>query len=307
MLAPMAAPKLDLVLLTDDRWDGPVADTAISRQLLREDALLLLACRDAGLRAERVAWSDPGFDWGSTRAAIFRSTWDYSHRAGEFAAWLGRASAATRLINDVATVRWNMDKRYLLEFAQFGVPIVPTQLVERGGRLDLGAHVAEWSDVIVKPAISGAARETWRIDAANLAERTPQIERLLAAESLLVQPFRHEIVVAGELSIVVIDGRVSHAVQKRPKPGDFRVQDDHGGHVVPHKPTAKQLDFALRAVAAAPGEPLYARVDFIETLSGLELMELELIEPELFFRFRPEAAKDLAAVLARALGAPAKS
>jgi glutathione synthase/RimK-type ligase-like ATP-grasp enzyme len=301
---------LDLILLTDGRHESsePPADApatgsgsvAWTRQLLSEDLRLLEACRRAGLATERLSWSNPRFDWRSTRAACFRSTWDYSRRFGEFSGWLERASAGTRLLNDVAIVRWNVDKRYLGDLARAGIAIVPTEVVPRGSALDLGRRLAE-ADLIVKPAVSGAARETYRVSAANAAAVAPRLAALLQEEALLVQPFRHEILHAGERSLIVIAGRFSHAVAKRPKDGDFRVQDDHGGTVTPHVATPAEIDFALRAVAAAPSPPLYARVDFIEHAGRFELMELELIEPELFFRFRPAAADELATAVAEAL------
>ncbi|MBM4013510.1 MAG: hypothetical protein FJ293_00895 [Planctomycetes bacterium] len=311
---------LDLVLLTDDAHEAPAVSAAAPatgagsaawhRQLLREDHLLLDACRRAGLATERVAWSNPRFDWRCTRAACFRSTWDYFHRFGEFAAWLERAAAATRLLNDVAIVRWNLDKRYLLDLERAGVAIVPTAIVPAGGALDLERKLAAADggrhprpELIVKPAVSGAARETHRIDGANAAAVAPRLAALLQREALLVQPFRPEVLSAGEVSLIVIAGRFSHAVAKRPKPGDFRVQDDHGGTVTAHAADAAEIDFALRAVAAAPAPPLYARVDVIEHAGRLELMELELIEPELFFRFRPEAADELALAIATRLRA----
>ncbi|MSR46485.1 MAG: hypothetical protein EXS13_05410 [Planctomycetes bacterium] len=309
--SPLCASKLDVVLLTQEAYEAPTDASPWVRQVVREDTFLLDACRAVGLRAERVAWSNPRFDWRTTRSACFRSTWDYFHRFGEFSAWLDRAAVATRLINDAATVRWNLDKRYLLDLARAGVPIVPTEVLERGSRLELTRRLdtaraavgagAVATALIIKPAVSGAARETWRVDAANVTALTPHLERLLAAESLLVQPFRHEIAESGELSLIVIAGRFSHAVRKLPKSGDFRVQDDHGGTVATHAATTAQIAFAERAVAAAPRPPLYARVDFIESATGPELMELELIEPELFFRFRPEAAIELARAIAAVL------
>ena len=114
----------------------------------------------------------------------------------------------------------------------------------------------------------------------------------------MVQRFEPAIVAEGELSLIVIDGRTTHAIRKTARAGDFRVQDDHGGTVHPYAPSAEECAFAEAAVAACPSQPLYARVDFVrDAVGGFRLMELELVEPELFFRFHPPAA----AVLARAL------
>lgn len=299
----MPARPREIVLVTDERNLGAQGRPPHG-PVLEEERLLAEALRELGFAAPRVAWSDPAIDWARPRAALLRSTWDYSERPAEFLAWLARAAAATRVLNDPAIVRWNLDKRYLIELARAGVAVVPTERIERGGTLDLPRRLAAAGApaLIVKPAVSGAARETWRVDAGNLAERAPRLDALLRREALLVQPFVDAVRSAGELSFVLIDGRCRHAVRKRAKPGDFRVQDDHGGTVEPHAPGAAELDFAQRAVAAAPGRPLYARVDAVETGRGLLLMELELIEPELFFRFRPRSAVELAQACVRELG-----
>ncbi|MBL8508028.1 MAG: hypothetical protein JNM11_06140, partial [Chitinimonas sp.] len=114
-------------------------------------------------------------------------------------------------------------------------------------------------------------------------------------------PFQPEILALGEVSLMVMDGRYTHAIRKSPKAGDFRVQDDHGGTVQPYAPSRAEVDFAEAAVAACPSLPAYARVDFVVTAAGCRLMELELIEPELFLRFHPPAADALAAAIARRL------
>ena len=301
-MAPSAAPEI--VLLTDERLLGARPGDTYNANVHHEERLLAAAFERRGRSVARVAWSDAAFDWSRPRAALFRSTWDYFERPAEFAAWLERVAALTRLINDAALVRWNFDKRYLLELAERGVAIVPTERLERGGALELARRVAAAprEGLVVKPAVSGAARETWRIDAANLAQRAPHLEALLSREALLVQPFEPAIATRGELSFIVVAGRCRHAVRKLPKQGDFRVQDDHGGTVQSHAPSRAEIDFAERAAAAAPYPPLYARVDAVESAAGLRLMELEIIEPELFFRFRPQTADELAEACERSIG-----
>jgi glutathione synthase/RimK-type ligase-like ATP-grasp enzyme len=124
-------------------------------------------------------------------------------------------------------------------------------------------------------------------------ENTPELECIFAElvqQALLLQPFQHAILSEGEISLMVIDGQFSHAIRKTPQAGDFRVQDDHGGSVHAHRHYVEQ-QFAEQAVAAVPFDVLYARVDIIRDNTGkLAIMELEMIEPELFFRYQPEAA-----------------
>lgn len=285
------------VLTADAHLAEPAADDWYNRQIHREEDLLIAGLRANGLRVARRAWSDPGFDWSSTRSAILRSTWDYFHRLPEFRAWLGRARRATRLINDAALIDWNLDKHYLADLAAAGVEVVPTRFVERGSVATLAAVMAErgWSEIVFKPVVSGAARETHRTDAAGCAGMEARFARCVAAEAMLVQPFLPDVLANGELSLIVIGGRCTHAVRKRARPGDFRVQDDHGGTVHPHVPDREEIAFAEGAVARCPAPPAYARVDAVRGPSGRPcVMELELVEPELFFRFHEPAARALA-------------
>jgi glutathione synthase/RimK-type ligase-like ATP-grasp enzyme len=153
---------------------------------------------------------------------------------------------------------------------------------------------------VIKPAVSGAARHTYRIDARTAAAHESIFAELLEREAMLVQPFLPSIVVDGEITLVVIDGHVTHGLRKRAKPGDFRVQDDHGGTVHPHQPSAEEVELAERAIAACDPSPIYGRVDMVRDRSDrLAVMELELVEPELWFRLEPAAARRLAAALAR--------
>lgn len=301
--------EFDVIVLTADaHLRAPAEDDWYNRQIHREDALLIDGLRANGLRAARRSWSDPAFDWSSTRSAILRSTWDYFRRLAAFRVWLQRARQATRLINDAALVDWNLDKRYLADLAAAGVDVVPTHYVERGSADTLAAVMAQhgWREIVFKPAVSGAARLTHRVDATTRAGLEAEFARAVAAEAMLVQPFLRRVLDDGELSLIVIAGRFTHAVRKRARPGDFRVQDDHGGTVHPHDPAPEEIAFAEAAVASCPAAPAYARVDAVRDATGrLCVMELELIEPELFFRFHPPAARALADRVAAQLAPPA--
>jgi glutathione synthase/RimK-type ligase-like ATP-grasp enzyme len=159
-----------------------------------------------------------------------------------------------------------------------------------------------WSEAILKPVVSGAARHPYRLKAANLEAHESVLRELLRDEAMMLQQFLGSVMTQGELSLMVIGGCCTHAVRKIAKPGDFRVQDDHGGTVELHRPSADEIAFGEKAVAACPQAPLYARVDAVRDESGaLSLMELELVEPVLFFRFYPPAANALAAIIAESL------
>ncbi|MHC4979891.1 MAG: ATP-grasp domain-containing protein, partial [Planctomycetota bacterium] len=271
----------------------------------------------------RVDWARDDFRWSDARCALFRTTWDYFHRADEFLAWLDCVSGETRLINAPAVIRWNMDKHYLDDLRDRGIHTVPTHFVEAATSASLPVVLAEtgweeavlkpvisagWEEAVLKPVISGAARHTYRVDARNATEHDAVFRQLLEAEAVMLQPFQRAIVDTGELSLMVIGGEYTHAVRKVARPEDFRVQDDHGGTVHPYTPRPDEIRFAERAVRACNPPPVYARVDMLCDNDGeLAVMELELVEPELFMRLHPPAAEALAHHVAEALQAGSRS
>ncbi|AXK38402.1 ATP-grasp domain-containing protein [Crenobacter cavernae] len=298
--------QYDAVVLTEGRYLAADETCWYTRQIHHEDNLVADALRRRGFKVARLDWADPEFDWSETRSAVFRTTWDYFHRFAEFAPWLAKVGQATRLFNEAALIHWNLDKHYLGQLAEAGINIVPTRFIEVGDARTLAEAIADsgWTDVILKPAISGGARHTYRLKPEDTTAHEATFAELVAAEALMLQPFQRNITGEGELSLMVIDGHVTHAIRKTAKAGDFRVQDDWGGMVHPHEPDAEEIAFAEAAVAAVPFDVLYARVDAVRDNDGrLALMELEMVEPELFFRFHPEAADTLAEGLARRLAA----
>jgi glutathione synthase/RimK-type ligase-like ATP-grasp enzyme len=299
----MALPATDVALLTDARYTGSSAPPgdAYFGNILQDDALLQEALQKLGLSSTRVDWADPEVDWGRFRCAVFRTTWDYFDRIDAFRAWLDVAEAATCLLNPASLVRWNLDKRYLGELARQGVPVVPSRWLERGDSTPIATLLEEtgWQEAVIKPCISGAARLTFRVDRITAADVDARLRASRATEAFLLQPFQEAVLRSGEVTLVVVGGNVTHGVRKRARPGDFRVQDDHGGTVHPHTPSSREVDIALRAMAACPSTPVYGRVDLVEDNRGeLAVMELEVIEPELWLRAHPPAAEALAQAIA---------
>lgn len=283
----------DIALLTDSRYTASTAAEGdwYLANILDDDRLLSEALTSRGLTSVRLDWADPSVDWSRFRAAVFRTTWDYFHRYGEFAAWFDRAERQTVLINSPSIIRWNRDKHYLGDLDRAGVAIVPTRLIEIGDRRPLAEVMDDWPEAVVKPCISGGARHTHRITKATASAVQRSLHEVMASEAFLLQPFEQAILETGEDSLMVIDGRYTHAVRKNGTGGDFRVQDDFGGTVRSIEPSPEQIDFALRAVGVCSPRPTYARVDMVQRADGSwAIMELELIEPELWLRYYPPAA-----------------
>lgn len=293
---------VDIVLLTEEKYVSPQQPDWYTKQILEDDAHLMDKIRRLGLSVERRAWTDATFDWTTVGMAVFRTTWDYFNRFAEFRDWMTEVERKTRLVNSPELIRWNWDKHYLRDLKQRGVHIPETEFIEAGSRETLKAihDRLGWDETVLKPAIAGAARHTYRLNRQNIGAHEQIFAQLVAKEAMLLQPFQTNVLELGELSLVVIGGNYSHAVLKRAKAGDFRVQDDFGGTAVPHKPTEEEIAFAEKAVRACNSMPCYARADIIQDNNGLlALTELELIEPELWLRHRPEAAQRLAEELAR--------
>lgn len=271
-----------------------------------DDRPLRAALEARGAEVLRPAWDDAAFDWDACRAVLIRTTWDYQERREAFLAWAARVSGLTLLFNPLDTVRWNTHKSYLRDLASKGVPTAPTVWLDAGDSVDLRAVLRErgWTRAFVKPAIGSTARETLRFaaDDAGIAAATQHLERLLAHEDMLLQPYLEGVETEGELSVIRIDGEFTHAVRKVPVAGDYRVQDDFGASDM-----AIELDDELVAVARAAfaavdtdTDLLYGRVDLLRDAEGhLNVTELELVEPSLFFRHEPRAAERLAAGLLR--------
>jgi glutathione synthase/RimK-type ligase-like ATP-grasp enzyme len=268
-----------------------------------DDRPLLDALAARGVEARVLAWDEPSADWSAAGLVVIRSTWDYHERHDEFIAWARRVDAATALWNPADVVAWNADKRYLRGLAEAGIPTVPTRWIEPGATASLVEVVEEtgWERLVVKPAVSAGARGTVRLFHEEAEELQDHLDALLARGAVMVQPYLERIEEDGEISVLWIDGAVTHAVRKRPQSGDFRVQARFGG-----QEERIEVDDALTAAADAALAHAegcrYARVDLVPDGDGGRLLiELELVEPSLFLRHAPEAAERLADAIARHL------
>jgi glutathione synthase/RimK-type ligase-like ATP-grasp enzyme len=262
-----------------------------------DDAPLHAALEDVGLRAVTRAWDDPTVEWGRARMVILRSTWNYLHHHEAFLAWVDRVSAETRLWNPAPVVRWNSHKGYLLELAARGLPVFPTKLVRRGEKADVRALAGDWGEVVVKPAVGAGSWGTMRVGEGAWEEGQVHLDRLAAERDMLVQPYFHSVHGHGERAVIWIDGQFTHEVRKSPRFSGGEERISPGMPVgVPEREVAEAV------LAVAPGPLLYARVDLARDQEGRpHLMELELIEPSLFFYKHPAATPVMAAAIRRHL------
>lgn len=264
-----------------------------------DDRWLLAAARDRGLDATVVRWDDPAVDWSAFDAVWLRSCWDYHLRYAEFTAWLRRADdAGTRFVNAADVVLRNSHKRYLLRLQQDGIPVAPLRLVPQGERFDTARFLAEtaaemdWPDVVIKPAVSASAYRTWRASTLPREESAARVAEMLADGDVIFQRFVPEIGTRGEWSVIFFDGGFSHAVRRLPPAGEFRSQLEFGATLAVATPSTPMLATAHTALLRlCDGRaPCVARLDLVDTGSGPVVMEVELIEPVLYFGEVPGAA-----------------
>ncbi|HVX40826.1 MAG TPA: hypothetical protein VHB25_14745 [Gemmatimonadaceae bacterium] len=272
--------------------------------LAMDEPMLVPALAALGIEPEPVVWSRADVDWRAYDAVVIRSCWDYHLRIEEFRAWLARLEReGVRVLNPPALVRWNADKRYLLDLSARGVAVIPTMVVSHGRAADVERVIAaeDWSRFVIKPAVSASGYETHALHAPLDEHARAIVARVTALGDTLLQPFAEEVPRQGELSFVFIDGVYSHAALKRARAGEFRVQVEHGGSVAPHDPAPSLIAQAEHVVRALDEVPLYARVDGIARGNALLLMELELIEPNLLLSLAPDAPRRLAQAIAARL------
>ncbi len=287
----------DITVLTDSRYVNPTNQDTYTQNVLLEDNGLCDALRKEGLKVYRTNWDNPDFDWSSTEFIIFRTTWDYFDRFAEFSIWLERVSKITKLINPKELIYWNIDKHYLLDLEKAGIRIPNTVFIEKGDSRTLSdiCSKIDWNEFILKPVVSGAARHTYRFTSSELNKYEEVFKTLILHEGMMIQEFQNQIMTKGEVAFMIFGGKFSHAVLKTAKPGDFRVQDDFGGTISTYTPSKEEIQFIELAVSACNPIPIYARIDVIwNNQDELCIGEIELIEPELWFRMSPNAASSCA-------------
>ena len=287
----------DVVILTDHRYENPKEIDWYIQQVLTEDNLLKKELELLGLNVIIKDWKSSNIDWQKQKAAVFRSTWDYFDNFNTFNKWLEINKSKIRFINSYNLIKWNLDKSYLFDLQKKDINIPSSVLVKKNQKTTLKELFNNccWDEAILKPTISGAARHTYRIHREKIQEFENLFSDLIKSEDFLLQEFLTDITLNGEVSLIMIDGKYTHAVRKIAKKGDFRVQDDHGGKVEKYNANTDEIQFARKCLENCPEPPLYARVDIVYDNNGqISLGELELIEPELWFRNNPRSAKLLA-------------
>jgi hypothetical protein len=232
------------------------------------------ALSSVGIETQAVPWSSPLPNRSDPVTPLL--AWGYQRKIDTWNDVLSALATDTLLINSTELLRWNTTKHYLFELNKKGIPIVPTIYRASAKHPDLCAFFREFDTetLVIKPIVGAGSEGLLRV---NSPEEAP-----LIVTEILIQPFIKSVCEHGELSLIYFSGAFSHAVCKLPAHGEFRVQSHFGAKEVAVKPTSECLELGQRAVGACPERPTYARVDIVRDESKLYIMEIELIEPELY-------------------------
>ena len=254
-------------------------------ELLESDQKLIPLFAKENIAAKAVIWDDESVDWTEFDYLIFRNTWDYYQKEIAFNLWLDKIeSLGIKTLNPISIIQKNKHKFYLKELENQGISILPTIFLEKNSTSNLQTLIPEsWEKIVIKPAFSAGSYLTKLIDRSELESIQTEFKEHLETKDFLLQEFRQEIKELGETSFIFFNGKFSHAVNKKPIENDFRVQIQYGGKYSLIQPNADLLLQAELVLSKIPEKLLYARVDGIVIENKLHLMEIELIEPDLYF------------------------
>ncbi|MBC6365180.1 RimK family alpha-L-glutamate ligase [Algoriphagus sp. AK58] len=277
---------------------------AYDTNTIDEDKLLSEILTELGVSHEIQAWSDPNVDWSSFSLLLIKSTWDYFDFYPEFLLWIEKIKAlGIPVLNDLDIVRWNSSKDYLLEIESQGFPTIAGVMLEKGSKptLDQIQKKVNSDTIVVKPLVSGGAKNTLRIPVSEWSNFEEKVTELVKEEAFLAQPYVKEVSEVGEYSLIFFNQQFSHAVLKTPAKSDFRVQHYYGGTIQEIQPDSSLLEPAQKLIDTFGKGTLYGRVDGVLIDGVFYLMELELIEPYLFLGLSDKAIPNYREALKRRL------
>lgn len=237
------------------------------------------------LIAKAIIWNDKTINWADFDYLIFRNTWDYFEKETEFNLWLDQIDQlGIKTLNPIETIKQNKHKFYLREMEKHDVTILPTIFIDKTSNLNLTEIIPKhWKKAVIKPAFSAGSYLTEVFEIQHLEKINTDYQKIATEKELLLQEFMPEIQTLGETSFIFFNKKFSHAVNKKPVAGDFRIQVQFGGKYTLIQPSQDLIDKAQKVVNTFDGPLLYARVDGIVIDAELHLMEIECIEPDLYF------------------------
>jgi len=268
------------------------------------DYLLIPEFEKIGWTVTEISWKEK-VNWNDYHVAIIRSTWDYQKWPEKFLSVLAQIDESNCvLVNSLSLVRWNLSKTYLQEMSKKECPIIPTIWMDKFNSKILLSSFTELKidEIVIKPLISASSGNTFRLHKNKSEESLAELQCIFENKGHMIQPFIRSVIGEGEYSLFYFGNELSHCMLKRPKDGDFRVQEEHGGINKIVTPEYDLLDAAKKTLKNMPEVPLYVRLDFIRNEGEFLLMEIEAIEPSLYFNMEKNSPKRFVDVFIKAFG-----
>jgi len=250
-----------------------------------EDQKLIPELEKYNITAKAVIWDDKTINWSDFDYLIFRNIWDYFEKETEFNIWLEQIEKlGIKTLNTIDVIKQNKHKFYLREMEKQGISILPTIFIEKTNNLQLESIIPNhWKKAVIKPAFSAGSYLTEVFEVSDIQKINEEYKNIASEKELLLQEFMPQIQTLGETSFIFFNKKFSHAVNKKPVEGDFRVQSLFGGKYNLVEPSQELIEKAQKVVNTFQDKLLYARVDGIVIDNELYLMEIECIEPDLYF------------------------
>lgn len=262
-----------------------------SKEYHQDDVLLKEAMEAAGVETDIINWDNEHYDFSKVDGAIIRSCWDYDQRVEEFLETIEKISKMTTLINPYSTIKNNSDKSYLKVFSNKGIPIVETYFLTKIYELPSLLNRVKSDTIIIKPSVSASGRNTYRLSKSELGIKDIVCD-ILKHSTVLIQPFYDSVQTAGEKSTVVINDEVVFTMNKKPKEGGYLVHTHLGGTYTPDEVSKKDESFIKDVIKHLPDKTAYVRIDYLFNENNEpRLLELELIEPNLYLNNNPRGLK----------------
>jgi glutathione synthase/RimK-type ligase-like ATP-grasp enzyme len=260
------------------------------------DNLIVYPLEKMGWVCNQVPWDTSELiDWDQYDSVIIRSTWNYQKNFLKFINVLKEInSSSADLQNPIDIVEWNSNKQYLKDLEDKNIKIVPSQWFNNFIPKEIVQSFLNFNSkkIIIKPCISANADYTYILEEKTALSKLNILKKYFIDKEFIIQPFIQDIKNEGEYSLVYFGNTLSHVLLKTPKVGDFRVQEEHGGTLKSIKnPEQSLIHFGSKVINNLPRVCLYSRVDIVRSKNKFLLMEVELIEPSLYFNMDPKSAK----------------
>jgi glutathione synthase/RimK-type ligase-like ATP-grasp enzyme len=258
---------------------------------------------ELGWQVDLVPWRSD-VDWDDYDLVYICTPWDYQNDVGGFLdvlATIERSSA--RLCNSLHLVRWNLEKTYLQELESRGAGIVPSRFFDSfdARRVEACFDTYNTGTIVLKPVVGANSDNIFVVTRPLPGDVVDELRDVFTHRPFFVQPFMDSVQSEGEYSLFFFGGEYSHAILKKPKPGDFRTQEEHGADILSVTAPEALVEAARHVLGVVNPQPVYVRADFVRGKGErFLLMELELIEPALYFRTDPGSAARFARALTEA-------